>query len=149
MTVGGDNDVQKAQQTAEEERARLSRTIGKLILASIGALTLAQETLEHLLDRMVERGEQVQEAARKRADELRDTRRNLLGAGKPNAKVELDAADVSTKADLRSLQAQVAALSAKVDLLSEAKSTAGDTGTALSVPEGSTPALNETPAPGI
>ena len=149
MTVGGENDVEKAQRTAEEQRARLSRTIEKLLLASIGAVALAQETLENLLDRMVERGEQVQEATRKRVDALRDQRRNLLGAGQPKVEAELDAANISTKADLRSLEAQVAALSAKVDLMSEAKSTAGDTGTALSVPEGSTPAHNETPAPGI
>jgi polyhydroxyalkanoate synthesis regulator phasin len=144
MTVGGETDVEKAQRTietdvekaqrtVEEQRARLTRTVEKLILASIGAVALAQETLENLVDRMVARGEQVQDAARKQVDELKETRRRLLGSAKQNVAAKLDTAD------MQSLQEQVAVLSAKVQELSEAKSAANDTGTALKVPDVSIP----------
>jgi polyhydroxyalkanoate synthesis regulator phasin len=121
MTMEGEQKLEEAQPTAEEERARLSRGVGKLILASIGAAALGQEALESLLNRMVERGEQVQEAARKRADALREKRRHVIGPGMQKVETGLDAADLPSKADILSLQDQIAALSAKVDKLSEEK----------------------------
>lgn len=145
MAVEAETDVEQAQQTAEEARARLSRTFGKLILASIGALALVQETLESLLDRMVERGEQVEAAARRQADVLMDKPRHALGLGKQKVETALDTADFPTNTDMRTLQNQVAALSAKVEQLSEAKSSASDAGTGLILPDGSTPAHSETP----
>jgi polyhydroxyalkanoate synthesis regulator phasin len=121
MTVAGEKKVDEAQQTAEEERARLSRAVEKLVLASIGAVALGQETLERLLDRMVERGEQVQEAARKRAEEFRQKRRQIIGSRARGVETALDSANLPSKADIQSLHDQIAALSTKVDLLSEEK----------------------------
>jgi polyhydroxyalkanoate synthesis regulator phasin len=121
MTVAGEKKVDEAQQTAEEERARLSRAVEKLVLASIGAVALGQETLERLLDRMVERGEQVQEAARKRAEEFRQKRRQIIGSRARGVETALDSANLPSKADIQSLHDQIAALSTKVDQLSEEK----------------------------
>ena len=78
MTIEAEKKAELAQQTVEEQRARVSGAVGKLVLASIGAVALAQETLESLLTRMVERGEQFQADARKRANAHRG-KRQLLG----------------------------------------------------------------------
>jgi len=117
----GDKKAEEAQQTAAAERARLSKTIEKLIAASIGAVALGQEALGSLLNRMVERGEQVQEAASMRADALKKQSRHLLGRGTKAAENLLDTADLPSKADIQSLQQQIAGISAKVDHLSEEK----------------------------
>src|SRR3954470_9561011 len=77
MTAEAEKKIEQAQQTVEEQRAHVSGAVGKLMLASIGAVALAQESLESLLKRMVERGEQLQEDARKRADELRKKGRQV------------------------------------------------------------------------
>ena len=121
MTAEGKKTVAQAQQMAEEERARLTKAAEKLMLASIGAVALGQETLERLLNRMVERGEQVQAAARQRADAFRQKTRNAIRPGMRKVEAALDVADLPSKADIQSLQDQIAAMSAKVDQLSEEK----------------------------
>ena len=128
MTTEADKPAETAQRAAEEERARLSGAVSKLVLASIGAVALGQETLERLLNRMVERGEQVQEAARKRADALREKGRHMIGPRVHKLEAALDEANLPSKADIQSLQDQIATLSAKVEQLSQekAKRTAQD-----------------------
>ena len=121
MTVAGEKKVEEAQQTAEEERARLSRAASKLVLASIGAVALGKETLERWLDRMAERGEQVQETARKRAEAFRKKQRQLIGSRRQKVDDVLDSANLPSKTDIQSLHDQIAALTTKVDQLSEEK----------------------------
>ena len=84
-------------------------------------MSLGQELVEGLVDRLVERGEQVQEAARKRVDAFRKNRRHLVWSSTQNVETALDTADLPSKADILSLQAQIATLSSKVDQLSEEK----------------------------
>jgi polyhydroxyalkanoate synthesis regulator phasin len=121
MTVVSENNVEEARRTGAQERARLSRALEKLILASIGAVALGQETLESLLSRMIERGERVQEAMRKQVGALSGNRRYLIRPGMQKVETVLDAADLPSKADILSLQDQIAALSAKIEQLSQEK----------------------------
>ena len=121
MTIEAEKKIAQAQQTVEEQRARVSGAVGKLMLASIGAVALAQESLESLLKRMVERGEQLQEDARKRANAYRGKRRLMIGPRMREVDTTLNVADLPSKADVLALQDQIAALSAKVDHLSAAK----------------------------
>jgi polyhydroxyalkanoate synthesis regulator phasin len=115
--------AEETQPTSEKEneRARLSGAVGKLVLASVGAVALGAETLEHMLSRMVERGEQVQATARKRANEFRAKRRRLIGPRMQKVETALDAAGLPSKSDIQSLHDQIAALSVKVDHLAEEK----------------------------
>jgi polyhydroxyalkanoate synthesis regulator phasin len=121
MKIETETKVEQAQQIVAGERARVSGAVGKLMLASIGAVALAQESLESLLTRMVERGEQLQEDARKRANAFRAKRRHGAGPAMREVETALNVADLPSKADIVSLHNQIAALSAKVDHLSEAK----------------------------
>ena len=121
MTIEAQKKAELAQQTVEEQRARVSGAAGTLVLASIGAVALAQETVESLLKRMVERGEQLQEDARKRANAYRAKRQRGAAPGTRDVETALNVADLPSKADIVSLHDQIAALSAKVDHLSESK----------------------------
>ena len=122
--------IEQAQPTTEEAGADLSRAAGKLVLASIGAVALAGDSLKVLLDRMVERGEEVQEDARKRASELKEKGQRLTGRetqkvetvlGTMNLPTKADIESLPTKSDIQSLHDQLAALSTKVDQLSREK----------------------------
>lgn len=119
--VTGEKTVEQAKQMAEEERARLGRAASKLMLASIGAVALGKDTLERWLDRLAERGEQVQATARKRAEAFRKKQRQLIGSRRQKVEDVLDSANLPSKTDIQSLHDQIAALSTKVDQLSEEK----------------------------
>src|SRR4051812_44382824 len=119
MTIAGETEVNAAQQTAEEKRARLSRAIEQLILASVGAVALGQESLDSLLKRLVERGERVQETARLRADALREKGRHMIEPRIRKVEAAIGTADLPSQADIQSLRDQIAVLSVKVDQLSE------------------------------
>ena len=121
MTIEAEKKIEQAQQTVEEQRARVSGAAGTLVLASIGAVALAQETVESLLKRMVERGEQFQADARKRANAYRGKRRLMIGPRMREVDTTLNVADLPSKADMVSLHDQIAELSAKVDHLSAPK----------------------------
>ena len=121
MTIEAQKKAELAQQTVEEQRARVSGAAGTLVLASIGAVALAQETVESLLKRMVERGEQFQADARKRANARRGKWRLVARPGKSDVETTLNVADLPSKADIVSLHDQIAELSAKVDHLSAPK----------------------------
>jgi len=121
VEVAGEKTVKQAKQTVEEERARLGRAASKLMLASIGAVALGKDTLERWLDRLAERGEQVQATARKQADAFRKKQRQLIGSRRQKVEDVLDSANLPSKTDIQSLHDQIAALSTKVDQLSEEK----------------------------
>ena len=121
MTIEAEKKIAQAQQTVEEQGARISGAAEKLVLASIGAVALAQETVESLLKRMITRGEQFQADARKRANTYRGKRRLMIGPRMREVDTTLNVADLPSKADVLALQDQIAALSAKVDHLSDSK----------------------------
>jgi polyhydroxyalkanoate synthesis regulator phasin len=114
--------MQDTKKRVKAERPRISKAAGKLMLASIGAVGLAQDWIEHTMDRMVERGEVSQKQARRRMNELRARGEKVsrTGMDKMGETME-EAADLPTKADIQSLHDQIADLSAKVEELSKEK----------------------------
>jgi polyhydroxyalkanoate synthesis regulator phasin len=90
-----------------------------LALAMIGAVGLAQDALEHLVNRMVERGEISHKEARRLIDELQHKHPDLTRHGmQRQIETVLDTANLPSKTDIQALHDQIAALSAKVDQLS-------------------------------
>jgi hypothetical protein len=63
MTTASEKKAQEARRRAEEDRAGLSRAIEKLILVSIGALSLGQETLDIFLKQLAEGSRRTRETA--------------------------------------------------------------------------------------
>ena len=137
MVTQGEVKTEQAPETAEqgelateEAGVGLSEAAGKLILASIGAVALAGDSLKGLLGRLIERGQEVQEDARKRASVLQEKAQQLTGRGTQKVESVLDTMNLPTKADLESLPTrsdiqslhdQLAVLSTKVDQLSREK----------------------------
>jgi polyhydroxyalkanoate synthesis regulator phasin len=101
-----------------DDRPRLPGALSKLVFASIGALSLAEETAGNVLHRLVERGERDMQHARGTVTSLR-ARRHLPGTRRPV--IAIGTENLASKADIAALEAQIAALSAELARLNQHK----------------------------
>jgi polyhydroxyalkanoate synthesis regulator phasin len=116
-------DDTPTQATPEEERPLLEMA-RMLLLATIGAVALAQEQLEALVNKLVERGE----IARRDRQALMRTMKEKRQKQATKAEQELDQRteaflkrlNLVTSSDIKDLNAQIAELNAKLDELEKA-----------------------------
>jgi poly(hydroxyalkanoate) granule-associated protein len=108
----------------KEETSPLMETVRKIMLAGVGAVALAQDEIEELVNKFVERGEIAEKDGRKLVRELRDRRKKEAEKAEDEVskRVEdiLARMNVPTKADIEALGEKIAALSKKVDELKKA-----------------------------
>jgi poly(hydroxyalkanoate) granule-associated protein len=105
----------------EMERGPLYEATRKVVLASIGAMALAQEELEQFINKLVERGEIAEKDGKKLVNEAMDRRKKET----KKAESELDKRmeellarmNVPSKSDIDALSAKITALTKKVDEL--------------------------------
>ena len=111
-----------AEETRVEETGAdaspLVDTLGKVALASIGAVSLTLEAAEKLLKRMMERGAADERNARRMLKDFRPRRPHLPRPHRPV--ITVGAKNLASKADIQALEQQVAALSARLDHLTTA-----------------------------
>jgi len=109
----------------EEEEHRFLNVARKLVLASIGAVALAQEEVELFINKLVERGEIAEQDGKKLVQDMMERRKKLQKKTEDemNKQVEqmLDRMDVPTKADIEALSKKIAALSKKIDELNKSQ----------------------------
>jgi polyhydroxyalkanoate synthesis regulator phasin len=111
-------NAEQAPEPVEKDRPLIVEGVGKLALAMIGAVGLAQDALEHLVNRMVERGEISHKEARRLIDELQHKHPDLTRHGMQRQIETVRYGKFALKTDIQALHDQIAALSAKVDQLS-------------------------------
>jgi poly(hydroxyalkanoate) granule-associated protein len=118
----------KSQETSEQPAKGEHRQPGslfelwrKMLLASIGAMALAQDEVETLVNKLVERGEVAEKDGRKLLKELVEKRRQRFEGveDEVNKRVQetLEHLNVPTKADVEALSEKIAALTKKIDEL--------------------------------
>lgn len=113
--------TKKVTKAIEEEKDRTPIVEGlrKVLLASVGAVALAQDEAEDFINKLVERGEIAEKDAKKLAREMMDKRKKQAqeAEGDLDERVQklLDRMNVPTKADIKALGDKIAALSQKVD----------------------------------
>jgi len=117
--------VEKAEKIVEEaERHPLLQSLRKVLLASIGAVALAQDEIEDFVNRLIERGEIAERDGRKLIRDLIEKRKEE--AKKVEEKLDkrieevLARMNIATKSDIQALSDKIAALSRKVDRLKKA-----------------------------
>lgn len=101
-------------------------TFRKMVLASVGAVGVAQDEITHLIDRMVERGEITEKDARKLAADAQKEFTKRRKSGRTVAEQELEKLmekmNIPSKADIEDLNKQVANLTKRIqELKSEIK----------------------------
>lgn len=110
------------EEGAEEmERNPLLEATRKVLLASIGAVALAQEEIEAFVNKLVERGEIAEKDGKKLVRDVMDKRKKEAKKAEDelDKRMEdlLDRMNVPTKSDIEALSAKITALSKKVDEL--------------------------------
>jgi polyhydroxyalkanoate synthesis regulator phasin len=113
------------EEAAEEmERSPLLEAARKVLLASMGAMALAQEELEDFVSKLVERGEIAEKDGKKLVREMMEKRKKEAkrAEGEMDKRIEelLDRMNVPSKSDIEALSAKITALTKKVDELKKA-----------------------------
>jgi poly(hydroxyalkanoate) granule-associated protein len=113
------------EEAAEEtERNPLLEATRKVLLASIGAVALAQEEIESFVKKLVERGEIAEKDGKKLVREVMERRKKEAKKAEDelDKRVEdlLARMSVPTKSDIEALSAKITALTKKVDELKKA-----------------------------
>jgi polyhydroxyalkanoate synthesis regulator phasin len=110
--------------TDATERGPLLDAVRKVLLASIGAVALAQEEIEDFVNKLVERGEIAEKDGRKLVMDIRERRKKTTEKAEESLdkRVEelLARMNVPSKADLDALSAKITVLTKKVDELKKA-----------------------------
>ena len=105
----------------EAERSSLYEATRKVVLASMGAVALAQEELEQFIAKLVERGEIAEKEGKKLVHEAMDKRKKETkkAEGELDKRMEelLARMSVPSKSDIDALSAKITALTKKVDEL--------------------------------
>ena len=116
---------QAPKQSAPEEPNPVVEGTKKLLLASIGAIALAQDEIESFVNKLVERGEIAEKEGKKLISELKDKRKKSTEKAQEEinqqVKEVLAKMNVPTKSDVEKLNKQVSELSKKVDELNKSE----------------------------
>ena len=113
--------ARKGEQTKEKaEASPLLAPLRKVVLASMGAVAIAQEEAEDLINKLVERGEIAREEGRKLMQDMMAKRREKVEA-EFDSRVEsaLHKMNVPTKDDLKAVERKLDELNKKLDKLAK------------------------------
>jgi poly(hydroxyalkanoate) granule-associated protein len=110
-----------AGESTEASQSRMMEMLRRVLLATIGAAAIAQEEIEALVNRLVERGEIAEKDGKKLMHELMEKRKRKTAQVEEdiskNLESVLDRMDIPTKADVEALSQKITVLSKKVDEL--------------------------------
>jgi polyhydroxyalkanoate synthesis regulator phasin len=93
----------------------------KIMLASIGAIAIAQDELEDFVNRLIERGEIAEKDGDGLIQELKEKRKQKMEKGEEEIQKRLNhllkRADIPSKSDVEMLNQKISNLSKKIDEL--------------------------------
>ena len=111
---------------AAEESKSLTEMARRVMLATIGAVALAQEEAEAFIKKLIERGEIAEKDGRKMMDDLKEKRQKRTKSAEDELESRvsqiLERTGVPTKSDIASLSEKISALTEKIDELKESRS---------------------------
>ncbi len=108
------------EKKTDKNRGPLYETTRTILLAGIGAISLAQDEVNNFLDRLVERGEMAEADARKLVREVTERREKLERERREHAQENKRAATTeraATRADIEALNARIAELTRQIEEL--------------------------------
>lgn len=107
------------EKAEKKGRSPFYDTTRMVLLAAVGAASLAQDEMNGFMDRLVERGEMAEADARKLMREIREKREKLERDRKTHEPAGAGAA--ATKADIEALTARIADLTRQIEDLKKEK----------------------------
>ena len=117
---------EKTNEEPIDEGKSLTEMARKVMLATIGAVALAQEEAEAFIKKLIDRGEIAEKDGRKMMDDLKENRqkKSKKSEDEMESRVSkiLERAGVPTKSDINALSDKITELTAKIDELKETQS---------------------------
>ena len=114
--------VAKVKEMTAEERSRFSALSRKVMLATVGAVGLAQDEIDAYVNRLVERGELSEKQARKLMHETSEKREKASRHAEQDFEHRMEKvlhrANVPSRRDIEALSAKVTTLTHRVEQLS-------------------------------
>jgi polyhydroxyalkanoate synthesis regulator phasin len=115
----------KVKKMIEEAEANpLYESARKVLLASIGAVALAQEEIEDFVNKLIERGEIAEKDGKKLIRDLMEKRKKQAKEAEQNIDKQIEDVlgrmNIPTKSDIQALSAKINELNKKVDELKKA-----------------------------
>ena len=101
------------------KRGPLYEATRMILLAGIGAVSLAQDEINGFVDRLVERGEMAEADARNLVREVMDRREKLEKERRQQSVQTKHSHEAATQADIEALNARIAELTRKIEELRE------------------------------
>jgi poly(hydroxyalkanoate) granule-associated protein len=105
----------------EKHQSKMAELIRKVLLASIGAIAIAQEEIETLINRLVERGEIAEKDGKKLIQEFMEKKKGKTAKFEEDINMNVEGAlskmNIPTKADIEALSQKITGLSKKIDEL--------------------------------
>ena len=113
--------VKPTKEGVAEERSPLLDAVRKVLLASVGAVALAQDEVEDFVNKLVDRGEIAEKDGKSLVRDMVEKRKKQTAKAEQelDQRIEelLHRMNVPTKGDIEALSAKITELSAKVDEL--------------------------------
>ncbi|MCB8945913.1 MAG: phasin family protein [Ardenticatenaceae bacterium] len=114
--------IEVHEETVEEQTGNpMVAMARKVLLASIGAVSLAQEEIEDFVNKLIERGEVAERDGRRLLTDVMEKRKNQVKEVENDleARIEdvLSRLNVPTKDDIEALGSKIMSLTRKVDAL--------------------------------
>lgn len=104
----------------EDERHPLAELIRKVMLAGIGAASLAQEEAEIFINKLIDKGEIAEKEGRDLAKDLREKRRQRMEEHLDKRVAAIvEKMKIPTKSDIDELNEKLAELSKKIEKLED------------------------------
>jgi poly(hydroxyalkanoate) granule-associated protein len=119
-------DKEIPQEEPVEERSPIAEFARRALLASVGAVAMAQEEAEAFIHKLIERGEMAEQDGKKLIKDLGDKRKKKTEEteGELEKRVEnlLGKMNVPTKDDIEALSEKIVTLTKKVEELKKSQS---------------------------
>lgn len=120
-----DVTIEINEETPDNTRNQMVEMARKVLLAGVGAVTLAQDEVEAFVNRLIERGEIAEKDGRKLINDVMDRRKKQMEDTQAKAKESLEGRveailhrmNIPTKSDIQLLSEKISALAKKVDQL--------------------------------
>lgn len=109
----------------DKEHSPFFEASRKVLLASIGAVALAQGELEDFIDKLIERGEIAEKDGSKLMSEMKEKRKKraqeMEGEMSRKVRETMERMNIPTRADLEKLTSSITVLSQKIDELARSR----------------------------
>jgi poly(hydroxyalkanoate) granule-associated protein len=113
-----------AEEPNEKAQSQMVEMLRKVMLATIGAAAIAQEEIEALINRLIERGEIAEKDGKKLMHEMMDKRKSrtekVENEINKNITDVLERMNIPTRTDIDALSQKINGLSKKIDELKKA-----------------------------